>query len=148
MTTTPSTPEGLPNLPELPFSPLLSVNWADRTKTRTLFTADQMQAYALAAIAAQQEKVCAPENTESERQADLSLKSEIQAKNPDHWGSGVCGGVPEWHVEYSNDTGPTDESFYEWWEVTNGYAIYTAHTAESAEKLCAILNATNEGDGA
>lgn len=44
---TTSTPHGAP---ELPFSPLLYVDWADRSKTQTLYTADQMREYARAAI--------------------------------------------------------------------------------------------------
>lgn len=38
-------------LPPLPFSPLLVIDWVDKQKSQTLYTADQMREYALAAIA-------------------------------------------------------------------------------------------------
>ncbi|MES2950244.1 MAG: hypothetical protein V4858_17005 [Pseudomonadota bacterium] len=82
MTTTPSTPEGLPNLP--PYGVNQEVVLPGRgTRIIRAFTADQMQAYALAAIAAQQEK------------------------NPDHLDSGVCGGVTQWQPI---ETAPRDGS--------------------------------------
>lgn len=45
-----------------------------------------------------------------------------------------------WRVEYNNDTGLDDESFDEWWEVTDGTTIFKANQQEHAHWLCARLN--------
>lgn len=47
---------------------------------------------------------------------------------------------PTWKVEYSNDVGPNDEGFWEWWEVTNGQVTFKADAEKDAEWLCAVLN--------
>lgn len=74
---------GLPPLPE-PHGTLAICDFqatpGDPVRYRDVFTADQMQAYALAAIAAQQ-------------------------KNPDHLDSGECGGVQAWQPI---ETAPSD----------------------------------------
>lgn len=45
-----------------------------------------------------------------------------------------------WKIEYNNDVGPSDESFWEWWEVSDGYNIFKTSNEESAKWLCATLN--------
>ena len=45
-----------------------------------------------------------------------------------------------WIVKYDNDTGDYDESFWEWWEVTNGSVAYKSSYEKDAEWLCDILN--------
>ena len=45
-----------------------------------------------------------------------------------------------WKAEYNNDTGYTDESFWEWWEVTNGEKIFKTDEKSHAEWLCSLLN--------
>ncbi len=45
----------------------------------------------------------------------------------------------EWHINYDNDTGPDDEAFREWWEVTNGEMTFTTRSQEDAEWLLATL---------
>lgn len=52
--------------------------------------------------------------------------------------------VIEWVVEYDNDTGPDDEGFSEWWEVSNGAMSFKAYTKYSAEWLCKTLNKKGE----
>lgn len=45
-----------------------------------------------------------------------------------------------WHVEYQNETGPDDEGFWEWWEVTDGQRVYRAGEENDATILCDLLN--------
>ena len=47
-----------------------------------------------------------------------------------------------WKVEYYNDTGPHDEFFMEWWEITDGTITYSASSEEEAQMLCDQLNVT------
>jgi len=49
---------------------------------------------------------------------------------------------PRWHIEYDNDTGPNDDSFVQWWKVTDGTRLFDAHSDEDAEWLCGVLNRT------
>jgi hypothetical protein len=46
----------------------------------------------------------------------------------------------KWTVDYSNDTGPDDEGFWEWWEVTDGERTFKADTQPHAKWLCELLN--------
>ncbi|MFT5724157.1 MAG: hypothetical protein ACI9JN_001274 [Bacteroidia bacterium] len=46
----------------------------------------------------------------------------------------------KWRVDYDNDTGPGDEGFWEWWEITDGKTLYTSRNEEAAKELCEILN--------
>jgi hypothetical protein len=46
----------------------------------------------------------------------------------------------KWPVEYGNDTGHNDESFWEWWNVTNGAIVFRANSEEEAHRLCDLLN--------
>lgn len=46
----------------------------------------------------------------------------------------------EWRVEYDNDTGPEDDSFIEWWIVTNGEERFTSKVRSYAVRLCSKLN--------
>ena len=48
-----------------------------------------------------------------------------------------------WKIEYNNDTGPNDEGFQEWWEVTNGKRVFKANSEEDAKWLCGVLNKLN-----
>lgn len=45
-----------------------------------------------------------------------------------------------WIVEYDNDTGPDDDSFWQWWNVTDGTTSYRASTEDEANSLCQTLN--------
>lgn len=44
-------------------------------------------------------------------------------------------------ITYDNDTGPGDEGFYEWWDVTYGTRSFECSTKEDAEWLSKILDA-------
>lgn len=47
----------------------------------------------------------------------------------------------KWKIEPHNDTGPGDESFWEWWNVTDGDArTFECTSSEDAEWLCEMLN--------
>jgi hypothetical protein len=46
-----------------------------------------------------------------------------------------------WQVEHENDTGPGDEGYHEWWEVTDGYAIFRTISEWDAAWLRDLLNA-------
>jgi hypothetical protein len=48
--------------------------------------------------------------------------------------------VNKWTVEYDNDTGPNDEGYWEWWDVSDGTTTFKAFTDESAKWLCVLLN--------
>jgi hypothetical protein len=45
-----------------------------------------------------------------------------------------------WRVDYNNDTGPNNESFWEWWEVTDGARIFKCDDENDAQWLCDLLN--------
>jgi hypothetical protein len=45
-----------------------------------------------------------------------------------------------WKIEYNNDTGPKDESFREWWTISDGRNSYESDNEEGAKMLCDILN--------
>jgi hypothetical protein len=49
-----------------------------------------------------------------------------------------------WSIEYDNDTGASDDGFYEWWMVTNGVFDYKCDNLEAAEYLQKVLNAQDE----
>lgn len=40
-----------------------------------------------------------------------------------------------WIIKYDNDTGPGDESFYEWWVVTNGTISFKCDSQNDAEQF-------------
>ncbi len=40
-----------------------------------------------------------------------------------------------WKIEYGNDTGPNDDCFIEWWDVTNGEKSYRCTDKDDAEWL-------------
>lgn len=48
----------------------------------------------------------------------------------------------EWRIEYDNDTGQSDESFWEWWSVTDGGKSYKCDDEAEAKWLCGLLNAS------
>lgn len=52
----------------------------------------------------------------------------------------------EWKIEYENDTGNNDESYYEWWNVTNGDKYFRCKTEEDANFLLAQLSLQQESD--
>lgn len=45
-----------------------------------------------------------------------------------------------WKIEYDNDTGPGDESFSEWWYVTNDNISLKCYNKKTANWLCSLLN--------
>jgi hypothetical protein len=45
-----------------------------------------------------------------------------------------------WVIEYDNDTGPGDEYFVEWFNVTNGEKSFRCNSKEDAEFLLASLS--------
>jgi hypothetical protein len=52
-------------------------------------------------------------------------------------------------IRYNNDTGPTDEGFYEWWEVcigdpyNGGRTLAKCDNQEDAERIVAALEAVD-----
>jgi hypothetical protein len=47
-----------------------------------------------------------------------------------------------WKIEYDNDTGHSDEWFWEWWDVTDGTKSFRCSSQEEADWLCNHLNLT------
>ena len=45
-----------------------------------------------------------------------------------------------WRIEYDNDTGPRDEGFWEWWEVTNDEKCFKCTNQKDAKWLRDLLN--------
>jgi hypothetical protein len=43
-------------------------------------------------------------------------------------------------IEYQNDTGYTDDGFWEWWEVSDGNRTFKCDAEADAEWLCELLN--------
>lgn len=50
----------------------------------------------------------------------------------------------KWTIEENNDTGPNDEYYKVWWEVTNGTKTYRCDKLEDAEWLLTVLNDLEE----
>lgn len=48
--------------------------------------------------------------------------------------------VVRWQIEYGNDVGPNDGSFWEWWCVTNGDKLFECKNENDAIWLCNLLN--------
>ena len=48
--------------------------------------------------------------------------------------------MSKWNVWNENDIGFNDESFWEWWEVTDGTVTFKSDDEESATWLCDLLN--------
>lgn len=46
----------------------------------------------------------------------------------------------KWEITYSNDVGPDDDFFREWWDVSNGNVSFRSDSLEGAEWLCSLLN--------
>ena len=44
-----------------------------------------------------------------------------------------------WRIYYDNDTGPDDESYWEWWTVTNDEKSFKCDSQEDAEWLLSII---------
>lgn len=51
-----------------------------------------------------------------------------------------------WTIESDNDTGPGDEGFWEWWNVSDGTKSFRADTEAEAKWLCDQLNAQETTD--
>ena len=47
-------------------------------------------------------------------------------------------------IEYGNDTGPTDDFFIEWWDVSNGNRSFRCNSKSDAEWLCNLLNSISD----
>jgi len=45
----------------------------------------------------------------------------------------------EWEIVYDNDTGPSDEGFWEWWSVTDGEKAFKCCSEADAEWLLSII---------
>lgn len=45
-----------------------------------------------------------------------------------------------WTIEYANDTGPNDESYWEFWTVTDGDRSFRCEHEDDAKWLCEVLN--------
>ena len=45
----------------------------------------------------------------------------------------------KWTKEYDNDTGPCDDYFKEWWNVTDGNRTYRCNNSDDADFLIAAL---------
>lgn len=45
-----------------------------------------------------------------------------------------------WRIDYDNDTGPIDEGYHEWWNVTNDEMSFKCDKQEHANWLCKVLN--------
>lgn len=50
--------------------------------------------------------------------------------------------MSKWKIEYDNDTGLDDESFHEWWNVTDGQRSFKANVEADAQWLQEHLNKT------
>lgn len=48
--------------------------------------------------------------------------------------------MPEFRVEYENNTGPNDDCFWEWWSVTDGHKSFRCVTEEDAEQVTQVMN--------
>ena len=44
-----------------------------------------------------------------------------------------------WRIEYHNDTGPDDDGFWEWWEVTDGEKTFKSDSEEDAKWLLDLI---------
>lgn len=49
-------------------------------------------------------------------------------------------GHTPWCIEYDNDTGSSDDCFYEWWNVTDGPHSFECKSEHEAQYLCESLN--------
>lgn len=49
-------------------------------------------------------------------------------------------GTIKWKVEWANDTGPNDESYWEWWIITDGEKAFKAESDQEAYWLRDLLN--------
>lgn len=49
-----------------------------------------------------------------------------------------------WTVTYNNDTGPNDEGYFEWWDISDGNVTFQANDQHSAQWLCDQLNLQKE----
>lgn len=47
--------------------------------------------------------------------------------------------MTKWTKEYDNDTGPYDDYFKEWWNVTDGNRTYRCNNSDDADFLIAAL---------
>ena len=47
--------------------------------------------------------------------------------------------MTKWTKEYDNDTGPYDDYFKEWWNVTDGNRMYRCNNSDDADFLIAAL---------
>ena len=54
--------------------------------------------------------------------------------------------MSNWTIEYDNDTGPGDESFDEWWTVTDGRREFTCKNEDDANFLMRLLMKASEAD--
>lgn len=45
----------------------------------------------------------------------------------------------EWVIEYNNDTGPDDDCFVEWWEVTDGNVVFKTSRNKDAAWLLNLI---------
>ena len=48
-----------------------------------------------------------------------------------------------WRIEMENDTGPNDDYYLEWWEVSDGNRVFECKFEDDAKWLCALLNAVD-----
>jgi len=48
--------------------------------------------------------------------------------------------MSKWSFRYTNDVGPEDDGFWEWYEITDGKTIFKTDEQEDAEWLCNKLN--------
>jgi len=52
--------------------------------------------------------------------------------------------MKKWTIEYDNDAGSGDESFAEWWTVTDGNSVYRCNSENDAKWLLDTLNALEQ----
>lgn len=50
----------------------------------------------------------------------------------------------KWEITYKNDTGPTDEAFWEWWTISDGDKSFECADQADATWLCDLLNAQGQ----
>ena len=48
--------------------------------------------------------------------------------------------MTNWKIVYDNDTGPNDDGYCEWWDVTDGDKSFRCENKTDAAWLCEILN--------
>jgi hypothetical protein len=52
----------------------------------------------------------------------------------------------KWRIEHDSDTGPSDEGYWEWWDVTDGERSFRCTEEADAKWLYDLLNSHEKGE--